>query len=321
LLPPASMKAGWVSWLVGLAILAAVVAVSLRFSEAAQFARLLEQLQPAWLAAALALQAGTYIAQGEVWRSVMRSAGLPLPRNVAYGLSLVKLLIDQALPSSGVSGAIVVANALERRGIPQEVAMAGIVVSSAAYLLAYVIALGTGLVLLVAEDRANAPIMALALVFIVGASALASAEIALSGRPSQWHGGRAGRWIGRLLELLASARAELSHDRRLLAVAVALQLVIVALDCLTLWTLLRALGGTLALAAVFASFMISTLLRTISIVPGGLGTFEAVLVIMLSDAGMPVPLALSATLLFRGLTFWLPMLPAAVLARSVRRRI
>lgn len=315
------MKAGWISWLVGLAMLAAVVAVALHFSEAAQFARLLEQVEPAWLAGAFALQAATYVAQGEIWRSVVRAAGTRLPLGAAYALSLVKLLVDQALPSSGVSGSVVVADALKRRGIAQDVAMAGIVISSAAYLLAYVIALGTGIVVLVAEDRASAPVVAVGVVFIVVASTVAASEIALSGRPAQRHAGRVGRWLGRLLALLASARPKLSHDPRLLGRATVLQLVIVALDSLTLWTLLQALGAAPALTAVFASFMISTLLRTISVVPGGLGTFEAVLVITLNDAGIAVPLALSATLLFRGLTFWLPMLPGVVLARSLRRRI
>lgn len=308
-------------WLVGLAILAAVVAIALHFSEAAQFARLLEQVQPTWLAAAFALQAGTYFAQGQIWRSVVRSAGMTLPLGAAYQLSLVKLLVDQALPSSGVSGSVVVADALKRRGVAQDVAMAGIVVSSATYLLAYVVALGTGIVLMEAEERARVPIVAVGVIFIVAASVVAALEIAFSGRRLQWRGRRLTAWIGRLLELLGRARPALTHSPRLLGAATLLQLVIVALDCLTLWTLLRALGAAPALAAVFASFMISTLLRTISIVPGGLGTFEAVLVLTLSDAGIGVPVALSATLLFRGLTFWLPMLPGVVLARSVRRRI
>jgi Mg2+-importing ATPase len=62
-----------------------------------------------------------------------------------------------------------------------------------------------------------------------------------------------------------------------------------------------------SLAGVFASFMVSTLLRTISIVPGGLGIFEAASVMTLKLAGVSVPVALAATLLFRGLSVWLPM--------------
>jgi len=48
--------------------------------------------------------------------------------------------------------------------------------------------------------------------------------------------------------------------------------------------------------------------------PGGLGTFEASMVLMLRLAGIDLPVALSTTLLFRGLSFWLPMLPGWWLA-------
>jgi hypothetical protein len=43
--------------------------------------------------------------------------------------------------------------------------------------------------------------------------------------------------------------------------------------------------------------------------PRGLGTFEATQVLMLRMVGIDLAVALSATLLFRGLSFWLPMLP------------
>ncbi len=311
------------SWLIGLAILVAVVGLGLHFSEAAGFARLVEQAKPAWLAVAFAFQALTYAAQAQIWRSVTRAAGLALPLAAAYGLSLVKLLVDQALPSSGLSGAIVVADALKRRGVPQDVAMAGIVVSSAAYLLAYVVALAAGLVVMVAKGTAAPMIVALVVVFIVAASAVAALEIGLSGRARQDRSIPRGR-LRRLLEPLERARPMLARNPVLIATAVALQLVVVALDCLTLWGLLRALGTPAALDAVFSSFMVSTLLRTVTVIPGGLGTFEAVLVVTLHDAGIPVAAALSATLLFRGLSFWLPMLPGALLARrfhAVRRHI
>jgi Mg2+-importing ATPase len=61
--------------------------------------------------------------------------------------------------------------------------------------------------------------------------------------------------------------------------------------------------------------MLASVLRSIGIVPGGLGAFEAALVVTLHWAGVDVAVALSATLLFRGLTFWLPMLPGLWLAR------
>jgi Mg2+-importing ATPase len=51
-------------------------------------------------------------------------------------------------------------------------------------------------------------------------------------------------------------------------------------------------------------------------VPAGLGAFEAASIFTLHAAGIEVPVALAATLLFRGFTFWLPMLPGLWLARQ-----
>lgn len=73
--------------------------------------------------------------------------------------------------------------------------------------------------------------------------------------------------------------------------------------------------------AVFASFMIASLVRTLGVVPGGLGTFEATSVIALTLTGISSAAALAATLLFRGLSFWLPMGPGFVASRAALRRL
>jgi P-type Mg2+ transporter len=58
--------------------------------------------------------------------------------------------------------------------------------------------------------------------------------------------------------------------------------------------------------------------------PGGLGTFEAASVVTLRLAGASTPVALATTLLFRGLSFWLPMVPGVWASKrqmdQVRRR-
>jgi uncharacterized protein (TIRG00374 family) len=101
----------------------------------------------------------------------------------------------------------------------------------------------------------------------------------------------------------------------LLLETTALQLAIFALDSLTLAVTLRAVGGPIALDVAFASFVMASVVATLAWIPGGLGTFEATCVAMLHLHGVPVEAALPATLLLRGLTFWLPMLPGFALAR------
>lgn len=53
--------------------------------------------------------------------------------------------------------------------------------------------------------------------------------------------------------------------------------------------------------------------------PGGMGIFEAASVVTLKLVGVSVPVALVATLFFRGLSFWLPMVPGLIFSRGARR--
>ena len=133
------------------------------------------------------------------------------------------------------------------------------------------------------------------------------------------------RWITRLpfikrvLGALVEATPGVAHDVPLIARSAGLQLAIFALDAATLWVMLLALGLAVAPAPVFASFMLSTLARTLGPIPGGLGVFEAASVATLNLMGVPVAPGLAATLLFRGFSFWLPMAPGIVFARRESR--
>lgn len=87
------------------------------------------------------------------------------------------------------------------------------------------------------------------------------------------------------------------------------QLGVVLLDCLTLWVMLRAVGNSELSWLVFPSFFVASMVAMVSPIPLGLGAFEATCAAMLHLGGVPVVPALTATLLFRGLSMWLPMLP------------
>jgi Mg2+-importing ATPase len=307
----------WFSWLLGIAGLAAVVLVALHLSEERAFVALLEQARPAWLVWAVILQASTYVAQAEIWRIVVRRAGQQLSLSLACALSLEKLFVDQALPSMGVSGSALVAHALEQRGQPRAAVMAAVAVDAGSFYLAYLVNLAVALAILIATGHATPLILAGAALFFVFGSAVATGVLALTGRRPGTSGNRllGIPGIGRAVGLLNDADPRVARDPRVLVRATVLHMLIAALDAATVWVLVRALGSLADPSAVFASFMLASLFRTFGFMPGGLGTFEAASVAALAGAGLAVPVALSATLLFRGLSFWLPMLPGLLLAR------
>src|SRR5690348_18483789 len=86
-----SQRSRWLSWLLGIAALFAVIIAVRHFSEEKAFVRLAGEAKPLWVLAALTLQAATYLAQGEIWRTVGRIAGTPLSVNLVNKLALAKL--------------------------------------------------------------------------------------------------------------------------------------------------------------------------------------------------------------------------------------
>jgi uncharacterized membrane protein YbhN (UPF0104 family) len=58
--------AAWLSWMLGGALLVAVIAAALHFSEERAFVRVVQDAEPWWLAVAVFLQVGTYVAQGHL---------------------------------------------------------------------------------------------------------------------------------------------------------------------------------------------------------------------------------------------------------------
>jgi P-type Mg2+ transporter len=299
-----------ISWILGVALLIAVVAAGLHFSEQQAFVAIAERAQPWWLAVAVLLQAGTYFAQGGVWRRVADRCGYPLGRFTAFELSLAKLFADQALPSAGLSSSVLVAKALELRRLPAPAVNASVLINIASYHVAYAAALLAAFGLVVIRGENNPLIGITSIAFLLFSAGLSTTVLMLAGRSHERLARRLrGLRLQAAIDFLAHADGRLVRNSRLLAETIGLQGAIILFDAATVWALVLALGGHPSFSGVFTSFMIASLFRTMGIVPGGLGTFEATSVIMLRAVGVDLAVALSATLLFRGLSFWLPMLP------------
>ncbi len=312
----------WLTWLFGFAMLGAVVLGAAHFSEGRQFVALAAHAHPYWIAIAALFQALTYLGQGQIWRLVTRAGQVPVSIATAYRLSIARLFIDQALPSAGLSGTIVMVKSLELQGIPMPVVMAGVVVDTASCYATYVIGLVAALLAALAHHQATRLVLLVAVPFVPLAVAVTLGFRALAGRPAGPLARRLGRFrfLRRGLSLLEQANPRLSRSPRLFVAACACQLAVILLDTATIWALILALGGSSPAWGVFVSFMISTLSRLIGVAPGGLGAFEAASVLTLRVIGTPIPVALAATLLFRGMSFWLPLLPGVLFSRRYMTR-
>jgi uncharacterized membrane protein YbhN (UPF0104 family) len=313
-----SWLAGWVF---GALVLAAVVTVVLRFTDFAEFLSILRAARPGWLVLAGLAQVATYICAAAVWHQVLDSAGYRRSLASLIPLGLVKLFTDQAVPTGGMSGAILLLRGLARRAIPDRVAMAALLVDMVSYYAAYlsIVLIGVGVLWL--RHQANTAVLTGAAIFVVVMIAVPGAVLWLR---------RLGRtslpgWLARFPKLASLAQAvveapsDLLRDRGLLARTTGLQLGVFLLDSLTLWLAFRALGSAPDFSVAFVGFAIASAAATIGPIPLGLGTFEAACVAILHLLGVSLGRGLAATLLLRFLTFWLPMLPGLWLTRRELR--
>lgn len=304
------------SYLLGLLILSALIGFVAQMGEIERFLALARHIEPGWLALCAVLQFVTYFCESMAWQLVLRRLGFPFDIWRLLPLSIAKLFSDQAAPSAGISGMAFFLGALRRRNVPRIPALSCVLANIAAYFAAYAVLTALALALQM-RDAVYPWLLAPGAVFIMLQTAI---PLAL------WHAKRRRRlpgvallarhpWLRVHASALQDAAARLPLRPALFVSMLAMHAGITILDAATLWAALRGLGQFPSFSPVFSSFVLASVAMSASPVPLGLGVFEASCVALLHGAGIGLEAGLTATLLLRGTTTWLPMLPGLWLIR------
>lgn len=306
------------AWVTGVAVLVVLVVVVLtHFAEARQFVEMTRHAEPLWLLAAVALQLATYLSAGAIWHVVARAAGHRLPLRLLGRLALEKLSVDQVLPTAGMAGNLVVVQALRRAGLPAARGTEALLVDLLAYYAAFAVGVALSMLVLAVHHDVTGGIVALVGAFLVLVTAVPVLVWWLlrhrDWTPSGWLARR--KLVTHLRDVVAQVSPERVRNPAVLLRAGGLNLAVFLLDAATLWALMLAIGAPIHPLTAFVALVMATLAGTLSLLPGGLGTFEAGCTATLTLLGAPVEAALTGTLLLRGLTLWLPLVPGLLLAR------
>jgi uncharacterized protein (TIRG00374 family) len=243
------------------------------------------------------------------WQLYTRVLALAIPA----GPSLFAFVAGFAFTATpGKVGEVVKSFLLKRRfGVPMSSTAASLVVERVTDLLAM---LALAIVGLATGGLRGGGALDLdggsAWVLIAGALALVMAmEFLLHARLQRAALGVLGRVPG-LARLAGALPALLDSSRQLLTpvpLTVGLLLAIAAWSCeaIALHRILDALGAEVTIAGACFAFAAASLLGVLSMLPGGLGGFEATMVLLLGAATVDKSVAVAATLLFRLGTLWL----------------
>jgi len=305
------------AWLFGAAVLAGLVTFIMHFGTFEVFMAKLRGANPPWLAAAVACQLATYVSAAAVWFRVLDRAGSPLPFVSLLRLAFVELFADQAVPTGGLSGSLMVVRGLMRRGVASAVAVTALFIAAISYYAAYFLVGLLAFVVLWHSGDLNAAWRSLFIAFAIVVASLGMTLLFLSRSRDTLIPAGIQRWrpFARLAKMLSQVRVDMLRDPQLILEVVTLQFGIFLLDAATLWCTGRAVGLSVDVGSTFMSFILASVVATLSPIPLGLGSFEGTCTGLLHLMGGGLEASLAATLILRGLTLWLPMLPGLVMIR------
>lgn len=299
-------------------LLALVVFVYFHVGDARRFIGLLEKAEPQWLILVVVLQVNTYLCIGLIWNRILRSAGHRIHLRELTRLSVEKLSIDQLIPAVGISGNIAVYQAMNRLGVPQVLAMEAILINLLARYIAFAIAAILAVSLLLVWHDITPVLLGLVALFAVVLIIVPMVILWMLSHQSR----PLPRWMKRLKPLVATKELvdavspQRIYSFPLLSFSTAFNLVVFFLDSGTLWAVLHSIGLQSGYFLAFVAIVMASVAATLSLLPGGIGGFEAGCVAMLTMMGVPVEAALTGTILLRGFTLWLPLIPGLIFARK-----
>lgn len=306
-----------------------VVLVYFKFGELVDLGDKVSKANYLWLALALGLQFATYYFSALNYKYILKMKGLDIPVRSLYPLAFTIQFLNQALPSAGLSGQVFFIDYLKKRGFNLAEGIGRAVLEMATLFSAFGILFVISSILIFQGGILwEHPELVF---FIYGFTAIAITFLSIffllqrnkKGKLLSWlvekfhnklhnandnNGGVKGH-ISLIFEELASNLkvSTLRKSGPLFGMAILWQLMVFILDIITLYVLVLALGFHISFTTAFITFTLTQFLSMLSFVPGAMGVFEGGMSVLLIAFGLHKGLAITTTLIFRGLIFWLPM--------------
>lgn len=296
----------WVVTLVVLGLLAYVLTPQvpmLRRSLA-----ILPQADWLFVSAAIAITGLTYVLSGGVYRLLVKH---PVSFATLVQVQVATALVSRIAPI-GVGTMGFNAYFLKRNGHTTGESLAVVGANNGLGAIGHIMLLGIVLAVTPLPFSEDISINTTVLYWVLAVSGLIAITLAASRKLRSAFA----RVVGDLLKTLRGYR----HRRNDVLLALATSLVLSCVYVLCLVACARALGVQPGLGEIFLVYTFSLLTGAATPTPGGLVGVEAGITAGLVSYGIATEQALAIALLFRLVTYWLPLLPGLIAFRHVHHR-
>ena len=273
----------------------------------------LEHANWAWLPVIIVLSALTYVA------SAMALVG-SVPGRVPFGPAVLtqgaSSFINRVSPAN-IGGMALNTRFLQKNGTGTPASVAAVGVNALAGAVVHIVMIVVFFALAGHDLTKAFKLPSGSKILLVLAVIIALIGVILATRPGR-------RWTRK--QLIPGARSAAGSLRQAAASPVKLSLLFGGSALVTLAYIaglaasVQAFGGGPGLVVLGAVYLAAAALAAAAPTPGGLGAIEAALVAGLTGVGMQPGPAVSAVLLYRLATYWLPVLPGWLSWRSLQHR-
>jgi uncharacterized protein (TIRG00374 family) len=304
------------------------------FSEIKKEWRLLEKVNPYWLIAALCGQFLTYFFSALIYRFLLGAYRLTRSPGKwdLLKASIISLFFNQTVPSAGISGNTFFLNFLGKFNISRPQAISLILEELLIFYTAMESIIVSLLIACMLIYRSfysfKGTLTAGAIVYLAFGLA-----IVLAGRKNVLNRVYAKvEKIGFLKKWVKSMTKELNdnevpgngmhlwirmrNNRPIVTKAFLFQLLVPAADGFTLYALFWGLGHPVSPFIVLITLICTKIISLLPLLPGSLVIYESSMSLFFVNAGIPAGTAVIVTLIYRLLSFWLPMPVGTLLYRK-----
>lgn len=116
------------------------------------------------------------------------------------------------------------------------------------------------------------------------------------------------KYESKALTALAGFQRDLKYlmrDKSLFIKAVLVSFLVWFLELLRVYIVFLAFGTKVSLGMIAAVFLVSTFVGMVPALPGGIGAIDGLMILLYSMAGIPPSVSTAATLIERGISFWM----------------
>lgn len=279
-------------------------------------AALIVQIDPLWLALALAFQVLTYATNAMTLFVLLKG----LKFITLFKISIVIMFVNQAFPTGGLSGNGYVMNQLLKRKIAAATAYRAIITQTLCYYIAILLALGIFYGCYLSYSSATNRLITYTVILgFLYFMILGSLMVIISNKHTlHFLKVRLNRFsiIRKYLKKLKFKSApkdqpgllkSLLINKKTTSTVILLQMMVILFDILTVFAIIKGFHVALPIEKIALALLLTQVIGALPISPGSLIAYESAMTYFLTTLGAPVHAALIITLLFRFLTFWLPI--------------